>query len=130
MNDDVIARAIAESREREKKSTEGPWRYDMINAVHPDRDYAEHGDPPEEYICTLAMMRGSTMDAKSTERGLYNGLSIAAARTYEPRFREALALAVGEVEKLKIATLHDRTAQWCDDLLTRIKASFTGKDAT
>lgn len=122
---DVIAKAIEASREREKNATEGPWRYDMVNAVHPDRDYAEHGDPPEEYICTLAMMRGSTMDAKSTERGLYNGQSIAAARTYEPRFREALAVAVDAVENIaeyRIGSDKDEARA----LLTRIAAILAG----
>lgn len=117
---DVIAKAIEASREREKRAS-GPSWADCHPEAGPGLMHA-----PQVVVATF----------RESDKGLFDRDFAGRARTYEPRFREALAVAAELLTRLI-----DRTATPCDDpinwvfetrsegnrTLTRIAAILAGE---
>lgn len=107
----AIEQAIKASREREAKATAGPWkREDGTLLVWSHCDSDRPGKP---------ITKGESSNSGGFQMGLYKDFEprdncdfIAASRTFEPRFRDALEYLIGEVQK---SCSHDLSV-WADEL--------------
>lgn len=109
---EIIQKALEASREREKRAS-GPSWADCHPEAGPGLMHA-----PQVVVATF----------RESDKGLFDRDFAGRARTYEPRFREALAVAVEQLSLIAgrgAGPLAHRLE--CDDALTRIAAILAGE---